>query len=151
MAIQCTNFNDIDAFLEAQAIKARNKMVKALAYIGEKCVNAQRNTHSYTDRTGNLRSSVGYIVVANGKIALTSAFETVNGKVGKGDEGSRKGREMAQRLAKQYPNDFILIVVAGMEYAYYVAGRGYDVLDTAELEAGRVAASILSGFNPFDF
>ena len=53
------------------------------------------------------------------------------------------GALLAERLAGEYPTGIVLIVVAGMKYAIYVADRGYDVLDSAEDLARREIPKML--------
>ena len=51
--------------------KKRDELVQELAdelsYIGEECVKIAREVGNYGDVTGNLRSSIGYEVLYNGK------------------------------------------------------------------------------------
>lgn len=114
-------------------------VVNTLCYAGEMCLNAVRGTNSYKDQTGNLRSSLGYIVVSNGKVVMTSSFNTVKN----GSEGAANGRKYAKELVSQFPDATALIVVAGMNYAQYVAAKGYDVLDSGELLAEKLVPRLL--------
>jgi hypothetical protein len=104
------------------AKEQESKFIEALQYIGETFVNEARSKRTYQDQTGNLRASIGYAIVKNGKTMKFSvsraategkieAAEFVTSKV---QEGSRSG--------------IYLIVFAGMEYALYVEAKGYDVL-----------------------
>ena len=87
---------------------------------------------SWFNQTGNLRSSVGYVVVAHGRIVKSSDFGTVL----HGSEGSRAGKALAEERAKKYSNGYALIVVAGMNYAELVEARdNKSVLASAELLA----------------
>ena len=104
-----------------------------LFQLGEKCVNEARNFGSYTDRTGNLRSSVGYGVFKDGQPVRYSDFQ----QVAKGTEGGIEGRALLDRIAGTYPHGYALIVVAGMNYAVYVEAKGYNVLSSAQLLAER--------------
>jgi hypothetical protein len=60
-----------------------------------------------------------------------SAFEVVK----KGNKGSQIGEEMVGAIAKSYPTGFVLIVVAGMDYAAAVEAKGFDVLTVSGLQA----------------
>lgn len=124
-------------------MEARQRMERALLrtmqYCGEAVLRVARSTNSYKDQTGNLRSSTGYVIAIDGRIAAQSSFQTVK----QGGEGAATGAEYARKLVSQYPKGVVLIVVAGMEYAAYVANRGYDVLDSAELEAERIVPRML--------
>jgi len=86
----------------------------------------------YLDQTSNLRNSIGYVVVANGKIVVSN-FD--------GDDGD--GRKLANSLAKEIRNGYALIVVAGKNYASYVEAKGYNVISSAELFAEREMPKIL--------
>jgi len=118
------------------AKKVEAEIILRLQVLGEQCVNHARQLASpYWDRTGNLRSSIGWIVVANGSIVNQSAFESIQGSKGIGTEGSKEGLDFAKELARTHPTGYVLIVVAGMNYAKYVETRGFDVLTSAELLA----------------
>jgi hypothetical protein len=106
-------------------------IVHRLKYIGEVCVNEARRAGSYQDQTGNLRSSIGYVITCDGKIISKSAFPVVKD----GSDGQKEGKNYAEKLAAGFPRGYCLIVVAGMNYAYYVQRRGKNVLQTSELKA----------------
>ncbi len=125
------NFNaaDIRAALEKDAKRIEAAIITRLAYLGEECVNHARSLDTYKDQTGNLRSSIGYIIARDGKI-LKQFFGTANK-----DEGG-KGKSTAQKIALEIlvgeGSGYVLIVVAGMNYASAVEARGLDVLASAE-------------------
>ncbi|MBQ2189076.1 MAG: hypothetical protein II401_11045 [Bacteroidales bacterium] len=123
--------------------RLRQAVIDVLRYVGEQVVNRARNheekAHDFTDRTGNLRSSIGYIITVDGQITDKSDFRVVK----TGQEGSNEGLSYAQRLAAEMPNGIALIVVAGMSYATYVAARGYDVLDGSQLLAEQLVKRML--------
>ena len=48
------------------------------------------------------------------------------------------------KLAKDFTKGYALIVVAGMNYAYYVETLNKDVLDSAERYAMRVTPKMMS-------
>lgn len=135
------SFNKVQvANIVRQTMDARvNMAIQVLQYIGEQCVNEARNKHKYTDRTGNLSSSIGYVVSNNGKIIGRSDFSVVK----EGGEGSSGGLKYAEQLAAEYPKHVVLIVVAGMNYAHYVNNMGLDVLDSAEILAEKQVPKLL--------
>lgn len=118
-------------------------MTRRLTYllkrVGEECVNEARQKHSYLDQTGNLTSSFGFLIAVDGKVV----FEEFDGGDVKREKGMSAGIRLAHDAVKNYPHDVVLILVAGMEYASYVANRGYDVLDSAELLAKKIAPKYL--------
>lgn len=116
-------------------------VMEELAVAGEIGVNAARERGSYTDRTGNLRSSTGYVLARDGEVYTSSSFAKIIGGQNPNGvplDGDEQGRTLAEQLAKDLSKDgFAMIVVAGMQYASYVSDKGYDVLDSAELEIRR--------------
>lgn len=136
---QITPMSEIDRYTEQRLRGLEQAVIRTLAYCGELCLNVARSTNSYKDQTGNLRSSIGYVVTVDGRIANQSDFETVK----KGGDGSKQGAAFAKQLVRRFPKGICLIVVAGMEYAVHVKNRGYDVLDSSELTADRIVPSML--------
>lgn len=139
MGIEAQN-SPIDAFrayTEAVERIVYNRLKMALSMLGNECVNKIRNRkqeESWIDRTGNLRSSVGYAVFNRGKAETMSKFESVLN----GMKGSEKGREYVESLAHLYADTYSLVVVAGMSYAEYVeAIESKDVLASTEIWASK--------------
>lgn len=125
--IDRTNWSILHTEIQQKMCEEYNrKAVHYLRQLGERVVKYARNDESaarhYTDRTGNLRSSIGYIVVQDGQV-IDSAFK------GKTSEGRQMGFDYAQKVANQLSKSKTYLVwVAGMEYASYVEARGYDVI-----------------------
>ena len=136
---QVTTEAEINGYIGSNLEIWRKLIIKNFAYVGEQVLNTARSTDSYKDQTGNLRSSLGYIIVEDGQVVQISSFETVK----QGHEGSKAGAEYAKQLAREYPTGIVLIVVAGMNYAAYVSANGYDVHDSAELLADRLVPKML--------
>lgn len=93
--------------------------------VGERCITEARDNGSYTDRTGNLRNSVGYMVLLDGIEQSQSNINKLN-------------RKQFDTIKAKYPKGLVLIVVAGMNYAAYVEAKGYNVLSSAELMAENI-------------
>lgn len=135
----------ISDFIGQQVERITSALIYNLCAVGEQVLNQARSTNSYKDQTGNLRSSIGYVVAVDGEVVQSSSFEVVKD----GADGSRDGKSYALELVKQFPEGIVLIVVAGMNYASYVSAKGYDVLDSSEVLADRLVPEILKqlGFN----
>lgn len=127
------------------AQRIHKEMITKLQYIGEECVRQARENGSYTDHTGNLRNSIGYVLLYNGDIVSANFEERVQSKVidKANGMGVLEGRKLAEKLAKDFTKGYALIVVAGMNYAYYVETLNKDVLDGAERYAIRVVPKMI--------
>ncbi len=134
-----TSDAEIGRMVEQKMQRIIDAAIYNLSYVGERVLNEARSSGSYKDQTGNLRSSVGYVLVVDGKVVKSSSFETVKG----GGQGSSEGRAYVQTLVSKFPQGIALIVVAGMNYASYVSAKGYNVLDTAEVLAQRLVPQML--------
>ena len=125
-----------------------NRILARLQYLGEKCVTHARLVPAsvgFTDQTGNLRASIGYMIFKDGE-TMYDGFEgsgedfggdggALVGHANGGAAGVITGRKVAKQAATDYPRGIVLVVVAGMEYAAAVESRGRDVLTSAELLA----------------
>ena len=120
---------EIDKYLNKGIEDIINETIHTLSYIGEHVVNTARLSGEYLDQTGNLRSSIGYIISIDGEIIRQGEFNVVKD----GKDGTKSGEALAQALAKT-SKGITLIVVAGMHYAIYVSAKGLDVLDSAYIE-----------------
>ena len=135
--------SEISAAIQNETQRVEMLTIRALSYLGELCVIEARNRPkeiSWVDRTGNLRSSVGYIIAKGGKIIKYSDFQQVKA----GSEGVDEGKKFAEMLAKQSLSSYVLVVVAGMNYAEYVeAMENKNVLASAELYARKELPTIM--------
>ena len=130
-----TKLSEVHDMLMREAERVERLTIRALSKLGEQCVTKIRDRagdKSWYDQTGNLRSSVGYVIAHNKNIIQYSTFNQVN----QGSEGVKTGKDLAKELAKRYSNNYVLIVVAGMNYAEFVeAMDNKDVLASTELWA----------------
>jgi hypothetical protein len=75
---------------------------------------------NYIDDSGNLRSSIGYVIYNNGQ-KVSQNFEGAS-------EGMNKGIEVADNAAQSWGVGIVAVIVAGMGYSLYVESKGYDVI-----------------------
>ena len=137
-----TYMRKLKSGLQRTARDITQHLVKQLSYIGEECVKIAREKGSYNDITGNLRSSIGYVVLLDGKPVIYGAPKQYKGKNGNGSNGA----PAADALLKKLPWGVVLIVCAGMNYAAYVeAVHHKDVLTSAEFKAEQLAEKLLKG------
>ena len=126
--------SDVRKRFDAFLIEVEKAQIEALQKIGEMCVAHAREIPSdigFNDQTGNLRSSIGYVIFRDG-VAIRSNYEQVL----EGNEGVQKGQQLAEEIGTQ-TKGLSLVVTAGMQYATYVEAKGRDVLSSAELLAQR--------------
>jgi hypothetical protein len=133
---------DINADMQRLVEQQRKKLIARMMYIGEQAVTIARTNRKYLDQTGNLTSSIGYVVAVNGSVVKAGDFNVVQ----KGEQGQQTGRSFATSLAKKYPYDITLIVVAGMDYATYIEAKGLGGMTAAELDAKVEVEKLISKF-----
>lgn len=115
------NRADVEKLVRQQLERMDRAVLMALQRAGEGFIADARSVNTYQNQTGNLRSSIGYIILKNGE-PVYSAFP------GDKQEGKNQGREAVAEIAQSHARGYVLIVVAGMDYAAAVESKGYDVL-----------------------
>ena len=122
--------------------RAEDALLQALIYAGEYFVRLAREHGEYRDITGNLRSSIGYAVAKDGQVASVNYQRAEKGS--DKDTGVQQSRRLARDLAMTHNQGFVLIGVAGMDYALYVENiKGKDVISYAEVEARKELKALL--------
>lgn len=147
MAIK-PNFSrrEIESYLARKRLLIERAIISRLKLLGEKCVAEARSLNTYMDQSGNLRSSIGYVIVKNGAIIHSSSFEQVQPWSSSDDaalNGGEVGEKYAKKLGLEHSSGYALVVVAGMSYASYVEAMGKDVLSSAEHLAERELPKML--------
>ncbi len=143
MGIRLNSSFSLDAWCNAAKENARNAVVSVLTDVGMQCVAEARNNGNYMDQTGNLRSSIGFCIVADGKVVNSVFADQMGDGKPTNPEGIAQSRKTLAGVASAKTSGITLIVVAGMSYAIYVEGRGKNVLTSAELLAERVVPDML--------
>lgn len=130
-----TPMSKVNSYLQSEAERIQMLTIRALSALGELCIADARDRSpedSWFDNTGNLRSSIGYVIAYKGNIIHYSEFKQIKD----GSEGSDTGKKFAEEIAKRISKDYALVVVAGMNYAEFVeAMDNKDVLAHPELFA----------------
>jgi hypothetical protein len=143
------NQNDINRQIQNAKNQIDERIIGILKYTGEMSIKVAREEGSYRDVTGNLRSSIGYVIYAGGR-KVAETFEMANGGTGKGKSAAiATARAYASGIAEKWSgdNDYVLVVVAGMNYASSVESRGLNVLVTAEQYAESALPRLISALN----
>ena len=140
----------IDKFLDV----IEKRQIQRLQYLGEMCVKHAKNIPpeiGFMDQSGNLRSSIGYMVFKNG-VAVHEGFQGTS-------EGVRAGKNLAIKTGAKYKEGISLVVTAGMNYALaletgrrktrsgeYYSARPCDVLTSTELFAKQELPKMVEEF-----
>lgn len=143
--------SDIRNILTERVERITTAVLNRLKYVGETFVKNARRNATFTDRTGNLRNSIGYLILQNGTVIYenfkksATVYKTIKSGKNKGQqrrtlggkEGVSVGKDIAHQVAATHPRGLVLVVVAGMEYAAAVEAKGYDVLTSSSIIAKR--------------
>ena len=123
--------SDIHKMMHDKIAKMEKSIQARLIRIGNKFVRDARDNADFTDRTGNLRSSIGYVLFEDGKPIKSDFDQTKEGML-----GLKQAEVYANTIAAEYADSrYVLIVVAGMEYAAHVESKGFDVLTGSSISA----------------
>lgn len=128
--------SDLNNFHKKIEQEILNKSIEAYKYLGELIVSHAKNNVGFTDQTGNLRSSIGYVLFVNGQVYK----ESYEGK----QEGMKAGKDIARELVSSLRRmPIVLVITAGMNYAYQVETKGYNVITGSENYAKQTAKTII--------
>lgn len=124
--------DEINAIIRKKIEAAEKVIINTLKYIGEMCINEARSNGDYIDQSGNLRSSIGYVVVKDGKKVYENVRRSTRGN--EKTKGVNEAKKFIEELVSKHSKGIVLIVVAGMNYASYVESRR-NVLASAQILA----------------
>ena len=103
---------EVERWFDYFVDRAEERIYKLLQRAGEEFVKIARKKGNYQDHTGNLRSSIGYVIDKH--------------------TGLREAKRLVSELLPLYKNGWVLIGVAAMPYAKYVeAIENLDVISVA--------------------
>lgn len=123
--------SDIKKLFDKLAQRAEFVIMNLLERTGEEFVKIARLEGNYIDHTGNLRSSIGYVIVKDGRI-VGKNFQLSEKEGTDKQTGKPQGEQLAMDLIRSFPKGYVLIGVAGMKYAVFVeAMENKDVLSRA--------------------
>ncbi|MCD8137664.1 MAG: hypothetical protein LUH01_17625 [Parabacteroides gordonii] len=128
MSFQRTDdWNKVQGILEQQLQRVEDAICFNFRVVGEGSVNHARKHGSYTDQTGNLRNSIGYVIAFDGKI-IECEFKHGSGITNKA--AFLADNKIHEMLAGD--SGYTLLIIAGMNYARSVENRGKNVLTGTE-------------------
>ena len=141
MGITANFKGSLDETFKAFLSEVERQIIESLCRVGEEAVKLAKlipPERGFHDQTGNLRSSIGYVVLVDGK-PVNVAFAAVKG----GHAGVNEGQRLALQVGSK-TEGYALVVVAGMNYAVHVESKGRDVLTSAEKYAEKQIAKELA-------
>ncbi len=119
------------------------ELIRAFSMLGERCVRMVKDRsqeESWIDRTGNLRNSIGDVVLNHGQ----KVIESVLGQIS--DSGNNNSQNIINEAQEKYKNIYALIVFAGMNYAEYVERHdNKDVLGSTLLWVRSIIDKYMNG------
>ncbi|MBK8807767.1 MAG: HK97 gp10 family phage protein [Bacteroidales bacterium] len=137
MGISLINKNEVFRMISGKKVLIERALIYNLEVLVEKLVNHAKSSAGYKDQTSNLKSSIGGVLVKDGKSV------TFRGFYGK-EEGISKGEGFINDLINQTGSGYTIIIVAGMEYASYVEDyHNLNVLKLSEIKMNIELPSVL--------
>lgn len=115
-------------FLALRMQEIRQDVVADLAYLASESYEEAMRGSAFQDRTGALRSSMGWAVLEDGVVRASGGF-VPRGEAGA--KGARQGRQTLHELPRR--SGFVAVLIAGMHYASFVESKGFDVMTRGEL------------------
>jgi uncharacterized NAD-dependent epimerase/dehydratase family protein len=119
---------DIDTYVMEQYQEAEKKLIEVMQFVGEGFIKEARSMTKqmggFGDITGNLRSSIGYVIVKDGNVIKETVYVSDKGTDRR--TGVKTGERFMEEISKG--EGLRLYGVAGMEYAAEVESRGYNVI-----------------------
>lgn len=133
MGVALKDPSNLDSAIENAISKVISEYKAKLISAGEMIVNFAKTSGNYEDDTGDLRNSIGFLLLEDSKIIHSDFTETAAGNQAR-NKAVRKGEATF---------GLFLIVIAGMDYAYYVETKGFDVLTSAAQIAQNMLPKLL--------
>ncbi|WP_321437167.1 hypothetical protein [uncultured Bacteroides sp.] len=133
-----TSEKAIEEAIKKAILENEKEVLKGLSLIGEECRNNARLNRGYKDQTGNLNSSIGWVVLKDGHPEYEGGLVSTPSGSEEGAKGQIIGAEMLDKWSSEFKEGYVLLLVAGMNYASFVQNGtsrmpGRNVLKSAEL------------------
>jgi hypothetical protein len=130
--ISFINKDEISKYLKQQVLLIEKELIYRLEYLVADLQNHAKTSAEYIDQTSNLKGSIGGCVLKDGKPISYKGFN------GGGELGSKTGLEYLNSLISEQGSGYVILVVAGMNYASYVENyHNKNVLKKSELKMNR--------------
>jgi len=125
---------EVEQFYNNLADRADKIIFNMLRGTGEEFVKIARKKKTYQEHSGNLKSSIGYAVIKNGKI-INENYEMSDKGFDK-KTGISEAKKLVAKLAIENNKGWLLIGMAAMKYAFIVESLHHlDVISSAAEQA----------------
>lgn len=126
MSFQLRNKLEIQKHIRRFSALIQNIMIREMEIVVARLENHAKDNAGYNDITANLKNSIGGVVLKDGNPVQYSGFG--------GGEGGESGKDFINSIISNYGSGFVILIVAGMEYATYVENKHQlNVLKKSEL------------------
>lgn len=138
MALKLKNRKQLSKYILEQGVLIEKALIFNLEALVAELENHAKLNAGYEDQTSNLKGSIGGVVLKNGTPISYAGF---NGTA----EGATEGKDYLSTLVSGNPKGYVIIVVAGMNYATYVENyHTLNVLKKTELKMQRELPKLLN-------
>lgn len=139
MALKLQNKARLTKYLANQKVLIEQALLFNLEVLVAQLQNHAKSSAGYKDQTSNLKGSIGGVVLKNGKPISYKGFDS------DGNVGNSTGKQFIDSLISNNTSGYVIIVVAGMEYATYVEDvHQKNVLKKTELKMRRDLPKLLN-------
>lgn len=129
MSLKLKNRKQLTRYLITYAARIERALIFNLEILVAQLENHAKLNAGYEDQTSNLKGSIGGVVLQDGRPITYRGFNS------SGTEGRTTGLEFINSKIGEYKKGFVILIVAGMEYATYVENfHGLNVLKKSELK-----------------
>lgn len=127
--------SELDKWFDIFEENAESALYEKLQEAGEYFVKLARESGTYQDQTGNLRSSIGYVIVKDGTLLTKNFAKHTKSKseVNKPVNGDQIAEKLAVNIAGQIKG-FVLVGLAGMNYSVFVEAKGLEVVSSSAMQ-----------------
>lgn len=138
MALRLKNRKALSNYLLDYSKRIEQALVFQLGAMVAELENHAKDNAGYQDQTSNLKSSIGGVVLKDGRPIKYEGFS------GEG-EGVTTGLEFINSLINEFSKGYAIIIVTGMDYASYVENfHNLNVLKKTELKMYRELPKVLA-------
>lgn len=124
---------ELDMWFDIFEKNSESALYEKLQEAGEYFVKLARESGTFKDQTGNLRSSIGYVIVKNGTLLTKNFAKHTKSQIKTPIDGDKVAEKIAINIASQIKG-FALIGLAGMNYSVFVEAKGYEVISGSALQ-----------------